>query len=126
MSASPPQVYSGDACATTEKWEEKGLPADLSLRIALHAGPVYEFNDPITGSRSYTGSHVNRAARIEPITPRGQVYASEAFAALAAVRPTAGFSCDYVGQTPMAKGYGTLPTYHVRGNSPDFVPGDDR
>src|SRR6266853_2614279 len=22
--------------------------------------------------------------------------------------------CDYVGQTPMAKGYGTLPTYHVR------------
>ncbi len=112
--------------ATKENWEEKGLPADLSLRIALHAGPVYEVNDPITGSRSYTGTHVSRAARIEPITPRGQVYASEAFAALAAARPTAGFSCDYVGQTPMAKGYGTLPTYHVRRNSPDFVPEGDR
>jgi len=97
----------------TANWEEKGLPADLSLRIALHAGPVYEFNDPITGSRSYTGTHVSRAARIEPITPRGQVYASEAFAALAAARST-GFTCDYVGQTLMAKGYGTFPMYHVR------------
>ncbi|MFP4123703.1 hypothetical protein [Coleofasciculus sp.] len=23
-------------------------------------------------------------------------------------------TCDYVGQTPWAKGYGTFPTYHVR------------
>jgi class 3 adenylate cyclase len=102
-----------DLVATT-KWEEKGLRAGLSLRIGLHAGPVYEFDDPITGSRSYSGTHVSRAARIEPITPAGQVYASEAFAALAAAQHTDGFTCDYVGQTPMAKDYGTLPTYHVR------------
>lgn len=102
-----------DLVATT-KWNEKGLPADLSLRIALHAGPVYEFDDPITGSRTYGGTHVSRAARIEPITPAGQVYASEAFAALAAARRTTAFTCDYVGRTPLAKGYGTLPTYHVR------------
>lgn len=102
-----------DLVATT-KWAEKGLPADLSLRIALHAGPVYEFDDPITGSRTYGGTHVSRAARIEPITPAGQVYASEAFAALAAARRTTAFICDYIGQTPLAKGYGTLPTYHVR------------
>jgi class 3 adenylate cyclase len=96
------------------KWEEKGLPAALNLRIALHAGPVYEFDDPITGQRSYSGTHVSRAARLEPITPPGQVYASEAFAALAAAQHAGSFTCDYVGQTPMAKGYGTLPTYHVR------------
>jgi class 3 adenylate cyclase len=95
-------------------WEEKGLRSDLSLRIALHAGPVYEFDDPITGNRSYSGTHVSRAARIEPITPPGQVYASEAFAALAAARGGGTFTCDYVGQTPLAKGYGTLPMYHVR------------
>src|SRR5207248_5750891 len=70
------------------RWEEKGLRRGLSLRIALHAGPVYEFNDPITGNRSYSGTHVSRAARIEPITPPGQVYASEAFAALAAAQRT--------------------------------------
>jgi class 3 adenylate cyclase len=102
-----------DLVATT-KWEEKGLRAGLNLRIGLHAGPVYEFDDPITGSRSYSGTHVSRAARIEPITPAGQVYASEAFAALAAAQRADNFTCDYVGQTPMAKGYGTLPTYHVR------------
>jgi class 3 adenylate cyclase/tetratricopeptide (TPR) repeat protein len=96
------------------KWEEKGLRAGLNLRIALHAGPAYEFDDPITGRRSYSGTHVSQAARLEPITPPGQVYASEAFAALAAAQRTRGFTCDYVGQTPMAKGYGTLPTYHVR------------
>jgi class 3 adenylate cyclase len=97
------------------KWEEKGLPRGLNLRIGLHAGPVYEFDDPITGNRTYSGTHVSRAARIEPITPAGQVYASESFAALAAAQGVTDFACDYVGQTPMAKGYGTLPTYHVRG-----------
>ena len=99
-------------------WREKGLSNDLSLRIALHAGPVYEFDDPITGNRSYSGTHVSRAARIEPITPPGQVYASESFAALAASRGSAVFACDYVGQTALAKGYGTLPMYHVRRRPP--------
>jgi class 3 adenylate cyclase len=96
------------------KWEEKGLGSGLSVRIALHAGPVYEFDEPITGQRTYGGTHVSRAARLEPITPPGQVYATEAFAALAAAQHARGFTCDYVGQTPMAKGYGTLPIYHVR------------
>jgi class 3 adenylate cyclase len=100
--------------AGNTNWESKGLPAEIALRVGLHAGPAYEFDDPITGNRSYSGTHVSRAARIEPITPRGQVYASEAFAALAAAQDAKKFICDYVGQTPMAKGYGTLPTYHVR------------
>ena len=97
-------------------WEEKKLRPGLNLRIGLHAGPAYEFDDPITGDRSYSGTHVSRAARIEPITPPGQVYASEAFAALAAAQRVADFTCDYVGQTPMAKDYGAFPTYHVRRN----------
>ncbi len=106
-------------------WEEKELPAGLNLRIGLHAGPVYEFDDPITGQRTYSGTHVSRAARIEPITPPGQVYGSEAFAALAAADRAGNFSCDYVGETPMAKGYGSFPTYHVRPTSaaPDRVKG---
>jgi class 3 adenylate cyclase/tetratricopeptide (TPR) repeat protein len=103
---------------STTAWREKGLSNDLSLRIALHAGPVYEFDDPVTGNRSYSGTHVSRAARIEPITPPGQVYASESFAALAASRGSAVFACDYVGQTALAKGYGTLPMYHVRRRPP--------
>ena len=105
-----------DLCdlVTNTSWERNGLPSGLSLRIALHAGPVYEFIDPVTGDRSYGGTHVSRAARIEPITPPGQVYASEAFAATAAAQRVKLFDFDYAGLTPLAKGYGTFPTYHVR------------
>ena len=95
-------------------WSKKGLPKAINLRIALHAGPVYACVDPVTGQQSYTGTHVSRAARIEPITPPGQVYSSQAFAALAAAQGVKEFTCDYVGQTPLAKGYGTFATYHVR------------
>lgn len=95
-------------------WSKKGLPKAINLRIALHAGPVYSCIDPVTGLQSYTGTHVSRAARIEPITPPGQVYASQAFAALSAAQGVKEFTCDYVGQTPLAKGYGTFATYHVR------------
>ncbi|HEV2802125.1 MAG TPA: TRAFs-binding domain-containing protein [Pyrinomonadaceae bacterium] len=95
-------------------WTELGLPTDLNLRIALHAGPVYACTDPVTKKENFIGTHVSRAARLEPITPPGQVYASQAFAALSAASRVADFTCDYVGQTPLAKKYGTFPTYHVR------------
>ncbi len=94
-------------------WEEKGLPAGLNIRIALHAGPVYVCDDPVTERPNCLGTHVSHAARIEPITPPGQVFASQAFAALAAARRIDEFDCHYVGQTPLAKGHGTYPTYHV-------------
>jgi class 3 adenylate cyclase/tetratricopeptide (TPR) repeat protein len=105
-----------DLCdlVTTTDWTRHDLPSGLSLRVALHAGPVYEFIDPVTGDRTYGGTHVSRAARIEPITPPGQVYASEAFAAIAAAQRLPFFNFDYAGQTPMAKNYGTFPMYHMR------------
>jgi class 3 adenylate cyclase len=57
---------------------------------------------------------VSQAARIEPVTPPGQVYVSEAFAAAAAARGVQVFTCDYVGRLPLAKGYGDYPLYHLR------------
>jgi class 3 adenylate cyclase len=95
-------------------WESKGLPRDLSLRIGLHAGPVTPYTDPVTGQPNYLGTHVSHAARIEPITPPNQVYASQAFAALASVPQLRGFRCEYVGRTLLAKDYGTFPMYVVR------------
>jgi class 3 adenylate cyclase len=99
---------------TASDWAAKGLPEGLNLRIALHAGPVYSAVDPITERLNFSGTHVSRAARIEPVTPPGQVYASQEFAALAAAERINEFKCEYVGQTPLAKSYGTFPTYHVR------------
>ena len=102
-----------DLVANTN-WAKHGLPAELSLRIGLHAGPVYEGNDPITRTRTFFGTHVSPAARIEPITPPGQVYASEAMAALASAQPKSEFCFEYAGHIPTAKDYGTFPMYHVR------------
>lgn len=95
-------------------WAKKGLPKGLNLRISLHAGPVYRYINPLSKEVSYIGSHVTYGARIEPITPPGKVYASRAFAAFSASEGVRDFSCDYVGQTRLAKGYGTFPTYHVQ------------
>jgi class 3 adenylate cyclase len=95
-------------------WASNGLPVGLNLRIGLHAGCVFSYTDPITERPNYLGTQVSRAARIEPVTPPGHVYASEAFAALTSAEGITEFTCDYVGQTPLAKGYGTFPTYHVR------------
>jgi class 3 adenylate cyclase len=97
----------------TTDWKSDGLPAEFNIRMALHAGPVFAIRDPVTDRPGYWGGHVSRAARIEPITPPGQVYASQAFAALARDEGECGFACHYVGRTPLAKDYGTFPTYHV-------------
>jgi class 3 adenylate cyclase len=95
-------------------WKKKGLPEGLDLRISLHVGPLYRCRDPVIKKYKYTGSHVSRAARIEPITPPGEVYASEAFAALAAAQKTEGFALDYVGRMPLPKKSGIVPLYLIR------------
>ncbi len=95
-------------------WPAVGLPANLSMRVGLHCGPVYIGRDPITGSPLYTGIHTSRTARIEPITPPGQVYASSAFAAVAAARRMEGLRFSYIGRTQLAKQYGALALYHVK------------
>lgn len=101
------------ASPAATNWDSYGLPRDFNARIALHAGPVYQIYDPIIGQWSYIGSHVTRAARIEPKTPTGTVYASQAFAALAAAENVPEFTCEYVGVIELAKGYGQLPAYRV-------------
>jgi Adenylate and Guanylate cyclase catalytic domain/Tetratricopeptide Repeats-Sensor len=91
-----------------------GLPETLKLRLGGHLGPVYELDDPITDRPNYYGAHVSRAARIEPITPDGCVYVTETFAAVLALHNAGQFSCDYVGNTEMAKHYGRLRMFLLR------------
>ena len=87
------------------------LPENTNIRIALHAGPAYEIDDPVTGRPGFAGMHISRAARIEPVTPPGEVYVSEAFAALLAFDDNQErFAC---GTVPMAKEYGRFRTYRL-------------
>lgn len=96
------------------KWQEQlGFSTNLRIRIALHSGPVHLGHDPITGLPKCTGTHVSRAARLEPKTPPNHVYASDAFAALAAEEHVTGFTCEFVKLLDWAKHYGTYPTYVV-------------
>ncbi len=104
-----------------------GLPEHLSLRIGLHAGPVYTGQHPLTGRPIVYGSHVSRTARIEPITLPGNVYASQQFVALLTAeegahcaeqasrgRPCSPwYACEYLGYQQLAKNYGNTPVYHL-------------
>jgi class 3 adenylate cyclase len=84
----------------------------LNIRIGLHTGPVVMHYDPIVRRLGFTGAHVNRAARIEPVAEPGQVFASEEFAAMAELsgeRRDLGFVCEYAGSMQLAKGY---PGWH--------------
>ena len=47
------------------------------------------------------------------MTPPGEVYVTEAFAARLALGAR-DFACDYVGQVPAAKGWGTMRMHHLR------------
>lgn len=102
-------------CDALERARAAGkLELDIRLRVALHAGPVLPCHNPATDRPDVIGTHVTRAARLEPVTPTGQVYSTEAFAALAYAEHVDAFRCDYVGPTALDKKYGTVRAYHVR------------
>lgn len=103
-----------NALANGTDWSAHGLPPGFNLRIALHCGPIYCGWDPVTQSPIFTGPHTSRAARIEPITPPGQVYASSAFAAVAAAGGAEGIVLRYVGRIPLAKRSGLQSLYHLQ------------
>jgi class 3 adenylate cyclase len=126
-----------------KEWLEKGLlfeehdveegkmvPRPLNIRVGLHTGPVFAHYNPVLRQLGFTGSHVSRAARIEPVAAAGEVYASEEFAAMAElgnqIRRTRrsskgsranegdGFVCEYAGTMPLAKNYpGRFRIYRV-------------
>lgn len=104
------------------------FPAALNLRISLHAGPVFEAIDPIAGRPNFYGSHINRAARLEPVTVIGHVYATQQFVAVLTAEQSANkteferkgeifedrYHCDYVGVLSLAKDFGRQTVYHLR------------
>jgi len=94
-------------------WTGCGIEGVGAMRVALHAGPVFSGIDPIVGRENFVGASVTRAARIEPITPPGAVYATEAFAATLAAEGGDAYDLEYVGKLGLAKGYGEARLYRV-------------
>lgn len=83
------------------------------MRIALHYGSIYRSTDRVTGLPNFLGNEVARAARIEPVTPPGDVYVTEPFAAMIALHAPDRFVCRYVGRVDLAKKYGAFPMYRL-------------
>ncbi len=112
--------------ATTIQQTLKDDAADLGdaaaeafrLRMSLHAGPVFAYDDPVRGCRSYTGRHVTRAARLEPIATLGDVFVTESLAALLALQAPDRFACEYVGHRTRAKAAGTERMFSLRALPP--------
>lgn len=102
-----------DALAGTDM-SAYGLPDSLRMRIAVHTGPVVWAHDPVLDEADVFGRELTRAARIEPRTPPGEVYATSAFAALLSLMPDSGIDPQYVGRVPTAKGFETLPMYILK------------
>lgn len=94
--------------------ESQGLPRHLALRLGGHVGPVFPVYDPVLEADAFTGTHVNRTARIEPVTPPGEVYVTDAFAAALVLAGERELTCDYVGHMAAAKGYGSLRMHRLR------------
>ena len=98
-------------------WAARGLPASINLRIGIHTGPVFPADDKVIGRRNYFGTHVNRAARVEPVATPGTSFATEETAAVLAAQKTSGISVDYLGERPLAKGFGSHRLYRLRRES---------
>lgn len=89
------------------------LPDSLALRLSGHIGPIFPVVDPVLRRASFSGSHITRVARLEPVTTPGALVVTEAFAAALELSGCADLICDYVGHRPAAKDYGRVRMYTV-------------
>ena len=104
------------ALKTAVKNAGVNLP-NMDIRIALHAGPVFEAVDPLTKNTNYYGAHVNRTARLEPIAIKGRLYATEQFAALLTMQQAREdsheFKCKKIGKVTLPKNFGEQEVYEI-------------
>lgn len=97
----------------TQRQSAASLLDALAVRVSAHYGSTFDVIDPFTGRSACLGTHVSRAARIEPVTPPGVVYVSESFAARLAIKDSPLFRTEFVGTTKLAKKFGSLPIFRL-------------
>ncbi|MDR2067584.1 MAG: adenylate/guanylate cyclase domain-containing protein [Holosporaceae bacterium] len=104
------------------------FPFPIRARISLHSGPVFVAQDPFIKKMNFYGGHINRAARLEPVTAVGQVYATQQFVSLLhgetsdecneyaqkGLKYYERYSTEYVGVISLAKSFGQQEVYHLR------------
>jgi hypothetical protein len=89
-----------------------GLPPEGGMRISLHHGPIFEHFDAVQGARTFYGTEVTVAARIEPRVPVGAIYTTQPFAAMIESGRN-NYHFEYVGNMDLAKNYGVRILYRL-------------
>jgi len=93
-----------------------GLPPEGGMRISLHHGPIFEHFDAVQNARTFYGTEVTVAARIEPRVPVGAIYTTQPFAALIE-SDVNNHHFEYVGKMDLAKNYGERILYRLGTNA---------
>src|SRR5262249_15925534 len=91
-----------------------GFTHPLELRLAVHYGPIFRGRDFLTKAETFFAAHVRGGGRMEAVTRAGEVFVTEAMAAALALSAEASVRSEYVGNTQLAKNYGSLRMYVLR------------
>lgn len=89
------------------------IPQEINIRIALHSGPIFLAQDPLTKEPNVYGSSINRTARMEPVTLPGNIYASDQFVALVRLENLQKYNFQHVGVIELPKGFGRQEVYSL-------------
>jgi len=99
--------------------EAEGVPVGLSPRVALHVGEVINAYNPLIKRSDVFGHAVHLAARLEPVTTKGQVFCTKEFAAALEAIKGMGAAAYSVGEVRLPKDFGDVEVFAVVG------PGED-
>lgn len=90
------------------------LAEPLLMRIGLHFGPVYKVYDHLRQCFTYSSHDVTKTARIEPVTPPGEIFGSEPFVAMLELEGEGWANFEYAGTISSAKNFGAFRMFHIR------------
>ncbi len=90
------------------------LEEPLLMRIGLHYGTVYKVYDHLTQCFTFASSDVTKTARIEPVTPPGEVFGTEPFVAMLELEGEEWSTFEYAGTISSAKNFGAFRMFHIR------------
>lgn len=103
--------------------ESEGIPVGLMPRLSLHLGEVIIAYNPIIERRDVFGEAVHLAARLEPSTPRGQVYCTKNFADALDYVKGLGPVAHAIATIELPKNFGQVQAFAVTGpNEPAPSP----
>lgn len=90
------------------------LKEPLLMRIGLHFGPVFKVYDHLMRCYTYASNDVTKTARIEPVTPPGEIFGTEPFVAMLELEGEGWASFEYAGTISSAKNFGAFRMFHIR------------